>query len=518
MKSPALVNTSAIPKTTADTALTGEPENDKTDWVFDTFLDFVTNHSSGLRGKCENLRIEKGESHMAQENYHWDDTLSRDHHLRPGGPKRMLVLDGGGIRGLLSCGILKSIEDILRQRMPAGPKRDAFVLADYYDFIGGTSTGSIIAAWLSLGRSVDDLTKLYRDLGPTIFGKANPFGKYFVNRFDADALDEHLRDHLQSETLNSERLVTGFGVTAKRMDTGSGWLLANNPKAPYWDGDDEDRPNAKYKLRDVVRASAAAPAYFDFVDIDIEWGRAPGGFMDGAVAGHNNPSIAFWLYVTSPGYGMNWPVGKDNLLITSVGTGTYRQAFDPVKLRKMPAAARAIFSLASSIQDVAQNNLQLMQSIGHTINAFPINSEVDAYASPEEKASGYGHNYCVPTNPLFTYQRFDAVLDAKALHENLGVPNNGTSYTRGIMKRLQSMDRAEKANLDRLLEIGLAVGKLKVGTEHFPRCFDLDAPPPEAATPTETAATSTQINTTVQTPNHTGPRARISQTRWGKPL
>jgi len=65
-----------------------------------------------------------------------------DRITRPG-PKRLLALDGGGIRGLISLEILAEIEGQLRDRVGAGP---AFVRADYFDYIGGTSTGGIIAA------------------------------------------------------------------------------------------------------------------------------------------------------------------------------------------------------------------------------------------------------------------------------------------------------------------------------------------------------------------------------------
>jgi len=59
------------------------------------------------------------------------------------GPKRILALDGGGIRGMITLEILASIENLLRQKLERG---NNFVLADYFDFVSGTSTGAIIAA------------------------------------------------------------------------------------------------------------------------------------------------------------------------------------------------------------------------------------------------------------------------------------------------------------------------------------------------------------------------------------
>ena len=56
------------------------------------------------------------------------------------GAKKLLAIDGGGIRGVLSLQILQKIEDLLK----AQAKRDTFRLADYFDYIAGTSTGAII--------------------------------------------------------------------------------------------------------------------------------------------------------------------------------------------------------------------------------------------------------------------------------------------------------------------------------------------------------------------------------------
>lgn len=406
-------------------------------------------------------------------NYEWDPKRPRDRHLMPGGPKRILTIDGGGIRGLLSCGILLSIENELKSRIADPVARDAFRLSDYYDFIAGTSTGSIVAAWLALGNRVSDLQQLYLTLGANIFSKSRRFGQIFVAKFDADKLANELQKKLGEVTLGSDALVTGFGVTAKRMDTGSAWLLANNPRAPFWDGDDNDRPNADYQLRHVVRASAAAPAYFDHVDVQIEHGRTPGAFMDGAVAGLNNPSTAFWLYTTLPGYGLQWSTGGDQLLITSVGTGHYRQKFPGRTLGRMPAIKQAIFSLAGSIQDVAQQQLLLMQALSVPHRPYPINSEVDSRTPQEQAALGQYLTYCIATEPQFRFQRYDAKLEADALTEMGITDDRGGPLGPRMIKNLQAMDCANGANLDRLKRIGERAGELQIHPDQFPAMFNI---------------------------------------------
>jgi patatin-like phospholipase/acyl hydrolase len=91
--------------------------------------------------------------------------LSKQDHLDPSvGPKRILSLDGGGIRGILTLQFLETIETLVKQRLG----RNA-LLCDYFDLIGGTSIGSIIAAGLACGMSVDALQKIYKKLGADVF-------------------------------------------------------------------------------------------------------------------------------------------------------------------------------------------------------------------------------------------------------------------------------------------------------------------------------------------------------------
>ena len=86
------------------------------------------------------------------------------------GPKRLLSVDGGGIRGVLSLGILRRIEAILKAQRGG---RDDFRLSHYFDYIAGTSTGGIIAAGLSVGMSVDEILTFYKEAGAQMFVKAN---------------------------------------------------------------------------------------------------------------------------------------------------------------------------------------------------------------------------------------------------------------------------------------------------------------------------------------------------------
>jgi len=89
----------------------------------------------------------------------------RDRHLFDPGPKRLLALDGGGVRGAITVAFLEQIERVLRKHLG----KDEVHLGDWFDLIGGTSTGSIIAGALALGYTTSDILRFYLDLAPKVF-------------------------------------------------------------------------------------------------------------------------------------------------------------------------------------------------------------------------------------------------------------------------------------------------------------------------------------------------------------
>ena len=108
-------------------------------------------------------------------------------------------------------------------------------------------------------------------------------------------------------------------------------MLTNNPRSKFWTGNTERVvANKEYRLADVVCASAAAPHYFKPHKIQIALGKKekPGLFVDGAVSPYNNPAFQMLMLAGIGGYGLDWPLGEDNLFIVSIGTGSYRLRFD----------------------------------------------------------------------------------------------------------------------------------------------------------------------------------------------
>ncbi len=395
---------------------------------------------------------------------------TRDEHLFGPGPKRILALDGGGIRGIMSVQILKRMEEILRARLPAAEQAD-FRLCDYFDLIGGTSTGAIIAACLALGYSVKQIDTLYHELGQSIF-EPTLFRKGFMRaKFDETPLRTALEREFKGVTLGSDKLKTGLGVVTKRLDTGSAWILHNNPRGRYFAPDParDAVPNRDYSLAQVVRASTAAPHFFDGEDIEVATGAVgkmqKGKFVDGGVSPHNNPALQMLLLATLDGHRLNWATGANELLLVSLGTGRTEKRprpepeglfnFDIANTLGKAAAANAVLSLSALMSDCADLVELLMQWFSGSAPGRVIDSEI-----------GDLSNDLVGGRALMTYARYDAVFDRAWLKDCLKL-----DYSAQRVGELDAMDQA--ANIPDLIKIGTAAGQQLVAESHFPARFDL---------------------------------------------
>jgi patatin-like phospholipase/acyl hydrolase len=82
--------------------------------------------------------------------------------LAKSGPRKLLALDGGGIRGVITLEVLAEIERQLKKKLGRG---DDFALADYFDYIAGTSTGAISPPACA-GNAVEDVARFTRRAAP----------------------------------------------------------------------------------------------------------------------------------------------------------------------------------------------------------------------------------------------------------------------------------------------------------------------------------------------------------------
>lgn len=241
------------------------------------------------------------------------------------GSKRILALDGGGIRGVITLGFLARIEQVLRERHG----RKDLVLADYFDLIGGTSTGSIIAAGLAIGMPVAEIDELYQRAGGEAFGDRLPLYQRLRAKYEEAPLERVLRDRLGEITLGGPEVRTGLCVIVKRADTSSTWPLHNHPRGRYYPA------NKNIPLWQAVRASTAAPSFFrpELMAIPDNQGRAQQmAFIDGGVSMACNPALQLFLLATVKAYSFRWETGADKLLLVSVGTGVWERRDRPEDL------------------------------------------------------------------------------------------------------------------------------------------------------------------------------------------
>lgn len=364
--------------------------------------------------------------------------------LRSPGPKRILALDGGGIRGALTLGFLEKLEALLRQRHN-NPK---LLLCDYFDLIGGTSTGSIIATLLAVGKDTAFIKKMYLELGGEIFAHKKGIFGMLSAKFKEDALRAQLKEHLADRPFGDKTLKTGLGIVAKRADTGGTWPLVNHPDIPYFDR------NKNIPLRNVVRASTAAPTYFLPEKINVGGGEE-GAFVDGGVSMANNPALQLFLIATLPAYKINWATGADNLLVVSVGTGATRSRFniEDVLDNKLWDWASAVPNML--MYDANMQNQLILQTLSRSPHAQKIDRALGTSVGgllPEDKA-------------LLHYLRYDAPLNEEVMKE-IGMPKPAAE-----IEKLREMSDA--ANRFALAEIGEKAAAAYVKGEHLPAAFDL---------------------------------------------
>ena len=149
---------------------------------------------------------------------------SRDRHLFGPGPKRVLALDGGGVRGALTVAFLERIEALLSERDGKEVR-----LGDYFDLVGGTSTGAVIAGALALGYRTAEVKDFYLKLAPFAFKRQRWRVPLLQAKFDARGLRNQIEAVVGDRVLQSTELITGFCIITKRMDTGSPWIIIEQP-------------------------------------------------------------------------------------------------------------------------------------------------------------------------------------------------------------------------------------------------------------------------------------------------
>lgn len=237
--------------------------------------------------------------------------------------KRILSIDGGGIRGTFPAAFLAHLEEDLDRP-----------IHEYFDLIAGTSTGGIIAIGLAMGLKAKDILELYEKRGPAIFsqtksglrGKARAIARKIKwaawgPKYSTDELESALIDVLGDRRLGDAK--TRLMIPAWHQQMGSVYIF----KTAH-----HERLKTDYKelARDAAMATASAPTYFrEYITArDV-------GLVDGGVWANNPAGIA-----VAEGIGtLGW--NPADIRILSIGC-----LEDIVKMRDAYGAARLAPKLA----------------------------------------------------------------------------------------------------------------------------------------------------------------------------
>lgn len=319
--------------------------------------------------------------------------------LEADGPKKLLAIDGGGIRGVLALEILAEVEAQLRQELC---RDDTFVLADYFDYIAGTSTGAIIAAGLSCRMPVARLREFYSTHAKPMFDHAF-ITQWYKQRYSSERLQELLQETFGDITLGDDRLDTLLMMVLRNATTDSPWPLSNNPAGMFNAADREDS-NLHLPLWQLVRASTAAPVYFPPEKIQV--GQRDFVFVDGGLTMYNNPAFHLFLMATLGVYRLGWPTGEDKLMLVSVGTGTAPKAVDTLRPDDMNLLFNAT-SVPAALMSAALHQQDLLCRVfGRCRHGAILDDEVGDLTVDRDG---------LPGPRLFSYVRYNAELTRAGL-------------------------------------------------------------------------------------------------------
>lgn len=249
--------------------------------------------------------------------------------------KKILTIDGGGIRGVFAATIVERMEQAAGR-----PVRDIF------DCFYGTSTGAILAAGLASGMTGGELKGFYLEKGSRVFEKL-PFYRIIKRNlywtYSKKPLEEELKGVFSEKKIfDVEKLLS---VQIKDTETGTVAFFNNFPSTR------KKHPDNNLPLWQIIRASTAAPTYFE-----PELNR----YIDGGISCYNNPSYAAFIGATKY---LKWPTGVDNLRIYSIGTGYHPPLIPKGTLEEKTKLHMAAYMIEELIDDINLLQNQIMQRL-----------------------------------------------------------------------------------------------------------------------------------------------------------
>ena len=261
---------------------------------------------------------------------------------------RILSIDGGGIRGIIPGQVLVALEEKLKQLSGDSNMR----IADAFDLIAGTSTGGILTClYLCPGPkrrrprfSAADAVNLYLQNGDDIFDvsffqRVASGGGILEEKYSAEPLERVLRTYfgdLKLSQLLKPCLITSYDITRRQ--------------ARFFNSTDvaEEGDAREFYVRDIARATSAAPTYFEPANIRA-FDMSVYPLIDGGIFA-NNPALC--AFVEAFKLKANLNIGKMKVL--SLGTGAAEKAYHYTEARGWGKLGWALPALDIMMSGVAE--------------------------------------------------------------------------------------------------------------------------------------------------------------------
>ncbi len=219
---------------------------------------------------------------------------------------KILSIDGGGIRGIIPALLLAEIE-----------KQTGKKISDCFDFIAGTSTGAIIALLINLKESISaqQIVNIYEEYGKVIFKRNKLRSAVRGPKYSVDGLNRVIEKFAGNTFITDT--VKPVLITAYETEQQKTTFFTNYQN--------------RYKdllIKDAIRASTAAPSYFEPVKIPNR-----GTFIDGGM-GANNPAMCAYVEVVKLLKRENKDVNNVRIAVVSLGAGQLREPYRYEQLRR----------------------------------------------------------------------------------------------------------------------------------------------------------------------------------------
>lgn len=261
---------------------------------------------------------------------------------------RVLVLDGGGSKGLYTLGVLEELE------------RKIGNLSQYFDLIYGTSTGSIIASLIALGYPVPEIKILYLKLIPQIL-TGSPKKKSFNLKTEGDKMFGEKK---------FDSFKTNIGIVAMNYETQTPLIFKSNIEQSYGMRS-SFIPGFGCTISDAVQASCSAFPLFDIKTIQTT-NKGCIQVVDGGFVANN--ATLFAIIDSNKAFGFD----ETQIDLLSVGVGEYQDK--PISLKdKLYTVFKAVQLIFWSFTTSTNTNEVMTKLLYPNLNMERINDSFTDY-------------------------------------------------------------------------------------------------------------------------------------------